>query len=97
MIYFQILFFFFLLKEANFIQRGQTRDLADFENIITPQKHQLLEQLLPQYDTEAEQVKICIVKWIQNFGDVIALQQWKGLQTKDMQIYCESSIKRELV
>lgn len=37
---------------------------------------------LLQYDTKMEQVKLCMVKWMQNFGEEIPFQQWEKLWIK---------------
>lgn len=64
-----------------------SKDLKDFETIILQYKDHLLGQiykLLIQYDTEEEQVKPCMVKWMQNIKGDIPLQCWGNLWTKKM-------------
>lgn len=54
-------------------------------------------KLLLQYDTEIEQVKTLMVKWMQNFDKEISFQQWKNLWMENIKFTPNQALKRKLV
>lgn len=78
---------------------GIMRQLTEFEDIIKKAKDHLLSRIykiLLKYETETEQVKNYMIKWMQNVGHMIPGNQWEYLWTKGLKFTASQAI-RELV
>ena len=61
---------------------NKLRDKTEFEHIVKNAKPHVLSKiylLLLKYDTEMEQTKHCMVKWMQNLGELIPFETWEFL------------------
>lgn len=53
-----------------------------YEQLIKGDLKSLLGEMykmLPQYKTETEQVKDCMIKWMRDLGKNISLSQWENV------------------
>ena len=77
---------------------GVLRDFTEFELLITGGKSHVLSKiykLLLKYETESEQVKHCMVKWMQNFNEQIQFNVWEYLWSTNLKFSKCQALKEQ--
>ena len=86
------------LKTDLFGYENKLRTLTEFEQTIKMGKSHVLSKiykLLLKYETEMEQTKICMVKWMQNLNEQIPFDVWEYLWGKSLKCTKCQSLKEQ--
>ena len=77
---------------------GVLRDLTEFESLIIGGKSHVLRKiynLLLKYETEVEQTKHCMIKWMQNFKEQIQFNVWEYLWSTNLKLTKCQALKEQ--
>lgn len=69
-------------------KEGSTFKKDEFKMLLQKQDHLLghIYKLLLKNDAATEQIRNCMIKWMQNFKDTVTAEQWEELWGKNQNV-----------